>query len=193
MRREIPARLTCRFVFPYDTTNNLKPRKRKAVPWQLLPLSYPWAKSSGMCFRTGRGSVVRRRTSPAVSLPCYEEQGELPWSAAWEWMSLVIVVFAVVGWFAWPLLGFMEPVLEAISEFIAGWPPILVPIVIALVAIVAAAWWIRNFFESRRTPAGFGKMTDDDWFRVIFVAFSGLAIAVLAFVIAGFEVKTVAG
>ena len=110
-----------------------------------------------------------------------------------RYMTLVIVAFAVVGWFAWPILQWMEPVLEAISDFIGGLPPVVVPIVIALAAVVGAGLWIRNFFESRRTPAGFGKLTDDDWFRVIFAGFSGIAIAILAFVIGGFEVKTVAG
>jgi general L-amino acid transport system permease protein len=136
------------------------------------------------------GIVVGRRV--AKMRRKHQEDTGQPGHAG-RWMTLVILLFAVVGWFTWPLLGFMEPVLDAISEFIAGWPPVLVPIVIALLAVVSAAWWIRNFFESRRTPAGFGKMTDDDWFRVIFVAFSGLAIAVLAFVLAGFEVKTVRG
>ena len=106
---------------------------------------------------------------------------------------LVVLVFAIVGWFAWPILGFMEPVLDWLSDVIRGLPPIVVPIVVALAALIGAALWIRNFFESRRTPAGFGKFTDDDWFRVIFVGFSGLAVAVLAFVVSGFEVKTVAG
>jgi general L-amino acid transport system permease protein len=106
---------------------------------------------------------------------------------------LTILVFAVVGWFAWPLLDFMSPVWHWIADVAAGIPPILVPIVIAVGAIVLAALWIRNFFESRRTPAGFGKMTDDDWFRVIFAGVAGVTIAILAFVIGGMTVTTVAG
>ena len=110
-----------------------------------------------------------------------------------RWATLIVVVFAVVGWFAWPILGFMKPVFEAIESFVDGIPQIVVPIVIAVVAVVASAWWIRNFFESRRTPAGFGRMTDDDWFRVIFVGVSGILIAVLAFIIGEFEIETVSG
>jgi general L-amino acid transport system permease protein len=110
-----------------------------------------------------------------------------------RWAILTVLVFAVVGWFAWPIFGWLEPVFDWVSDLIAGIPSILVPITIAIIAIAAAALWIRNFFESRRTPAGFGKMSDDDWFRVIFVAFSGLAIAVLAFFMSGFEVETVSG
>lgn len=110
-----------------------------------------------------------------------------------RYMTLTVLVFAVVGWFAWPLLGFMQPVFEAVESLVDGLPPIIVPIVIAVAAVAAAALWIRNFFESRRTPAGFGKMTDDDWFRVIFVAISGVVVAVGAFVVAGFEIETVSG
>lgn len=108
-------------------------------------------------------------------------------------MAASILVFAAVGWFAWPVLSFMEPVLEAIERFVANLPQIIVPIVIAVGAIAASVWWIRGFFESRRTPAGFGKLTDDDWFRVVFAGFAGIAIAVVAFVIGEFTIKTVAG
>ncbi|MGI9584600.1 MAG: ABC transporter permease subunit [Acidimicrobiia bacterium] len=122
----------------------------------------------------------------------YQERTGNPGHGGRFW-ALTVLVFAVVGWFAWPILGWLEPVFNWISDLIAGLPPILVPITIAVASVLIAGLWIRNFFESRRTPAGFGKMTDDDWFRVIFVAFSGIAIALLAFVISGFEVKTVAG
>lgn len=110
-----------------------------------------------------------------------------------RWAALVIAVFAIVGWFAWPIFGWLEPVFNWFSDVIGGLPPITVPIVVAIASVAAAALWIRNFFESRRTPAGFGKMTDDDWFRVIFIGFSGVAIAVLGFAVSGFEVKTVSG
>lgn len=106
---------------------------------------------------------------------------------------LTVLLFAVVAWFAWPLLSFMSPVFHWIAELVASLPPMLVPIVIALASLVAAGLWIRNFFESRRTPAGFGKMTDDDWFRVIFAGLSGILIAVLAFVASGVTFTTVAG
>jgi len=106
---------------------------------------------------------------------------------------LTILLFAVIGWFAWPLLGFMSPIWHGIADLVAKIPPIVVPVVMAVAAIALAALWIRNFFESRRTPAGFGKMTDDDWFRVIFAGVSGIVIAILAFVIGGMSVTTVAG
>ncbi len=93
-----------------------------------------------------------------------------------------VLVFALVGWFAHPILGFLEPVFEGLGSFVKGLPTILVPLVIAVLAIGGAAWWIRNFFESRRTPAGFGKFTDDDIFRVVFAGVVGIAIAVIAFV-----------
>jgi ABC-type amino acid transport system permease subunit len=84
-------------------------------------------------------------------------------------------------------------VFHALADFFANVPPILYSIAIALGAVVIAGLWIRNFFEARRTPAGFGRMTDDDWFRVIFAAVSGLVIAGLAFLIGGFEVGTTTG
>ena len=106
---------------------------------------------------------------------------------------LTVVLFAIVGWFAWPVLAFMSPVFHWIADLVANLPPMLVPIVLAVGAIVAAGLWIRNFFESRRTPAGFGKLTDDDWFRVIFAGVSGVLVALVVFFLGGLTVTTVAG
>ena len=110
-----------------------------------------------------------------------------------RWMLLTILVFAVVGWFAWPILGFMDPILNGLADLVIKIPPVLVPVSLAILAVVAAGLWIRNFFEMRRTPAGFGKLSDDDWFRIVFVAFSGIFLAIAAFVIGGFAIQTVAG
>jgi general L-amino acid transport system permease protein len=121
----------------------------------------------------------------------FEETGN-PGHGA-RYAVLTVLVFAVVGWFAWPVLGFMEPILKAIGDFMDDVPAIIVPIILAAASLIIAALWIRNFFESRRTPAGFGKMTDDDWFRVIFVALSGIVLAFLAFVICDAQIETVAG
>lgn len=120
-----------------------------------------------------------------------EETGKTTYPVLF-WLGTVLL-FAIVGWFAWPLLSFMAPVFRAIADFFENVPPIVYPIAVAVGAIVGAALWIRNFFESRRTPAGFGRLTDDDWFRVIFAGLSGIVIAVLAFVIGGFEISTTTG
>lgn len=110
-----------------------------------------------------------------------------------RYVLVTMAIFAVVGWFAWPVLSFMEPVLTGIADIIDGIPAIVVPLLIATAALGTAVWWIRSFFESRRTPAGFGKLTDDDWFRVIFAGVMGVVVAVLAFVVGGFEMATVQG
>jgi general L-amino acid transport system permease protein len=145
---------------------------------------WPWMVFVVAGFIVARYVSKRRRA--------HQEETGQPGHGGW-WGTLTVLAFAVIGWFAWPILSFMDPVLNAISDFIVEIPPVVVPILIAAAAVISAGLWIRNFFESRRTPAGFGKMSDDDWFRVIFAGISGLVIAVLAFVIGGFAIQTVAG
>ncbi|MFQ5554908.1 MAG: ABC transporter permease subunit [Acidimicrobiia bacterium] len=103
---------------------------------------------------------------------------------------LTVLAFAIVGWFAHPLLTFLEPLFDGLATFVRNLPAVAVPLVIAVASLGGAAWWIRSFFEARRTPAGFGKLTDDDVFRVVFAAVAGVALAVAAFVVGGFEVTT---
>jgi general L-amino acid transport system permease protein len=144
----------------------------------------PWLTFVIVGFFVGR-YVARRRKK-------YQEDTGKPGHGGRFWFGIV-VLFGVIGWFAWPLLGFMSHVFGAIESFVDALPPIVFPIIVALVAILGSGWWIRNFFESRRTPAGFGKMTDDDWFRVIFAAVAGIVVALLAFLVGGFALKTVSG
>jgi general L-amino acid transport system permease protein len=145
---------------------------------------WPWMVFIAVGFFVGRYVSKRRKRYQ-------EETGNLGHGG--RYMAAILVAFAVVGWFAWPILGFMQPVFDAIAKAVDALPPIVVPIVFAALSIVLAAVWIRNFFESRRTPAGFGKMTDDDWFRIIFVALSGIVLAFLAFRISDYLIETVAG
>ena len=144
----------------------------------------PWMVFVVIGFFVGR-FVARRRKA-------YQEETGNPGHGARYWL-LIVIAFGILGWFAWPVLGFFESVFGGIESFVDGLPAIVFPIVLAVAAIGTAVWWIRNFFELRRTPAGFGKMTDDDWFRVIFAGVSGVIIAIAAFVIGDFALKTVAG
>jgi ABC-type amino acid transport system permease subunit len=104
-----------------------------------------------------------------------------------------VALFGLVGWFLHPALGFLSGLWDGIGTLIGNLPSSTVSIIIAIAGILGAAWWIRQFFESRRTPAGFGKMTDDDWFRVVFVALVGLAIAYIGFALGGASLKTPGG
>ncbi|MCB1245635.1 MAG: ABC transporter permease subunit [Acidimicrobiia bacterium] len=110
-----------------------------------------------------------------------------------RYLALIVLAAAVIGWFAAPALSFLDPVFTGIGDFIDSIPAVVIPIVIAVAALAFSALWIRGFFESRRTPAGFGKFSDDDWFRVIFAGLAGIVVAFLAFVIGGFELETVSG
>jgi len=92
----------------------------------------------------------------------------------------VIALFGLVGWFLHPLFGFVGGIFDAIAGVIDGIPQQVVQIVLSAVAVAAAGWWIKRFLDSRRTPAGLAKLTDDDWFRMIFAAVAA-AIAVAFF------------
>ena len=120
-----------------------------------------------------------------------EETGKEAYSLTYA--AGTVVLFGFVGWFLHPILGFLSSVFEAIGDFIGGLPSATISIIIALAGLLGAAWWIRQFFESRRTPAGFGKLTDDDIFRVVFAGVAGVLVAIVAFAIGGATLETPSG
>jgi len=84
------------------------------------------------------------------------------------------VLIAAIGWFANPVFGFLGGIFQAISDAWAEIPQFGLQLVFAGLAVFFAARWIKKFRDSFRTPAGLGKMTDDDWFRQIFAVIAGL-------------------
>ncbi len=94
----------------------------------------------------------------------------------------VLVVFGVVGWFIHPIFGWLGGVFGAISDAISSIPELLLQVVLSAGAIAGAVIWIRRFLDSRRTPAGLAKLTDDDWFRMIFAGVLSL-IGVAVFLV----------
>lgn len=85
-----------------------------------------------------------------------------------------LVAFAVVGWFAHPLVGFLGPIFGALADLVSSIPQIVLQIVLVAVALGAAARWIRTFWRSFDSPAGRARLTDDDWFRIIFAGVLGV-------------------
>ena len=95
----------------------------------------------------------------------------------------VLAVFALVGWFAHPIFGWVGAIFDFIGDGFSSLTPAIVQVVLSLAALVAAAWWIRRFLARHRTPAGLMKLNDDDKFRIIFAGVG--ALAVIAFVLVG--------
>lgn len=98
---------------------------------------------------------------------------------AFAWSLAIFLVFAVVGWFLHPIMAFFGAIWSGIASVIGAIPAGLVELALVLVAIGTVVWWIRGFLDSMRTPAGLAKLTDDHWFRMIFVGISGLAAVAL--------------
>ena len=90
----------------------------------------------------------------------------------------VVAVFGLIGWFLHPVFGWLDGPFDAVAGFIDGIPQQIVQIALTVLAVGLAANWIRRFLDSRRTPAGLAKLTDDDWFRMIFAGV-GAAVAAL--------------
>ncbi len=95
----------------------------------------------------------------------------------------VMVVAAIVGWFIHPIFGFLNGPLSAISDAIQKIPEILVQLGLSALAILLAVRWIQAFFAQRRTPGGSARLTDDDWFRVIFAGVGALLASVVFLVV----------
>ncbi len=98
-------------------------------------------------------------------------------------MLAVVALFGVVGWFLHPVFGFLGEIFHAVADFVDSIPPGVVQIAVCVLAVVAVVLWISRFLNSRRTPAGLAKLTDDDWFRMIFAAVGGFAVCAVVIVV----------
>jgi len=112
-----------------------------------------------------------------------EERGDETYALTWG--TLTVVLFAVVGWFAHPLMGFLGVVWGAIADLLDSLPIWSVQTLLALAALGFAARWIKGFLDDRRTPAGLAKLTDDDIFRIATAAVAGVIGIAVFFSFAG--------
>ncbi|MCP4960561.1 MAG: ABC transporter permease subunit [Actinomycetia bacterium] len=90
------------------------------------------------------------------------------------WALGVLTAFAIVGWFAHPMWGFLSGVFGSIGDAWDSIPQILMQLLLSALVVFSAASWIRRFLDSKRTPAGLAKLTDDDIFRIIFAGVGGV-------------------
>ncbi len=80
----------------------------------------------------------------------------------------LVLVAGVIAWFANEVMGFLEVPLYAIEDAWRAIPQAAMQVLLTAVAFYAAFEFIRRFLNSRRTPAGLAKLSDDDYFRMVF-------------------------
>ena len=95
----------------------------------------------------------------------------------------LVVIFGALGWFIHPIFGFVGNIFDGLSSVVSAVPEGALQILVALLSVGTSVYWIRGFLNSRRTPAGLAKLTDDDYFRMIFAGVGGVLGAVFFLVL----------
>ncbi|NNF52871.1 MAG: ABC transporter permease subunit [Acidimicrobiales bacterium] len=95
----------------------------------------------------------------------------------------LLLVAALIAWFANGIMSFLEVPLYAIEDAWRAIPQPLMQTVLMLIALGAAFEFVRRFLNSRRTPAGLAKLTDDDYFRMVFAVVLALAASVIVWIV----------
>ena len=95
----------------------------------------------------------------------------------------VIAAFGLVGWFVHPVFGWVGAIFDFVASAIDSLAQSVVQAALSVLALLVAALWIRRFLARRRTPAGLMKLSDDDYFRIVFAAAG--AVIVILFVTVG--------
>ncbi len=95
----------------------------------------------------------------------------------------VVAIFGIIGWFLHPIFSWVGAIFDAIASVIEAIPQTLMQLALTVLAVGFATNWIRRFLNRRRTPAGMAKLTDDDWFRMIFAGSAALIAAIVVWVI----------
>ena len=90
------------------------------------------------------------------------------------WTFVLFVISAAIAWVINPIMAFLGPIFGAIEDAWGAVPQGAMQLLLCVIAVVGVITWIRKFLDSKRSPAGLAKLTDDDWFRMIFSAFFGV-------------------
>ncbi len=119
--------------------------------------------------------IYRRRMLQAEELG--EETRPVVWALA------IFAVCALVGWFAHPLAGVLGLLFASLAGGVGAVPLLGYQVILALAALYLGWRWIHRFLESRRSPAGLARLTDDDYFRLILAGVLGIvgAVALMLF------------
>ena len=89
-------------------------------------------------------------------------------------------VSTLVAWFLNPVMGFLGGVLDSVATAWNAIPALIIRGLFGVLIIWFAGARIRSLLNSRRTPVGFAKLTDNDWFQMLFTAFAaGIAALVV--------------
>ncbi len=107
-----------------------------------------------------------------------EETGRETHAGAWAWGLFLVV--AVAAWFLNPVFGVLNYVFRALGSVFDSLPTFLMQLVLAALVLFVAGLFIKRFLDSRRTPAGLAKLTDDDYFRLISAGVLGVIGAGIA-------------
>ena len=95
------------------------------------------------------------------------------------WALLTFLAWALVGWFAHPLAGAVGWLFGLLAAQVGAVPVLAYQGLLALLALYLGWRWIHRFLESRRSPAGLAKLTDDDYFRMLLAGVLGIGGAAL--------------
>lgn len=112
-----------------------------------------------------------------------EETGQETHAGAWA-LGLFLIV-AVVAWFLSPVVGVLSYVFGALASLFEATPTIVMQLILAALSLFLAWIFIKRFLDSRRTPAGLAKLTDDDYFRLISAGILGAIGAGIALFVPG--------
>lgn len=141
-------------------------RKGVSLPW-LFPQAtfWQWFVFVALGVIAGRWMLRRR-------VQLLEETGQNTHPGRYAF--LVFLGFAVVGWWAHPIAGALGWIWQLLAGIVATIPVIGWQVLFAGIAVFAGVRWILRFLDSRRTPAGLARLTDDDYFRMFLAGAIGL-------------------
>ena len=95
------------------------------------------------------------------------------------WALATVALFGLVGLFVHPVFSWLGPVFGSIADLFDSLPNTAPQVLFSAVAIGVATIWIRRFLSAHRSARGHLSLSDDDWFRMIFVALASLAVVLL--------------
>ena len=152
-------------------------RKGVSFAWPFPQETFwQWAVFLGVGLLLAR-RVYRRR------LFRVEEAGEDARPLTWAVVMLLAV--AAVGWYAHPLAGAVGWAFGGVAASVRAIPLLAYQVILAAISIYFGQRWIRRFLDSRRSPAGLAKLTDDDYFRMAMAGLVGIVGAAALLMLPG--------